>query len=361
LNQTAHDLLHIDLADAGEFELPQGANSPVLNGDTATAQNLSFVPNDVVDGDKNLRKFNEFCLRSCGRRCATARAFPDRAVPPDRSSVNKAMIQQRDYPGFCLYFWVLRSLLDLSRLSESMVTSVVEDVSAATEMTRLMFPSLLGIPQARNQVTASLQVALKATDINYPSQDFQRRSLYQQARQTIERLRLSDSTIFSYVLSEGQYTAPIQAYRYRTQNTFQRVLGDNWLGIRDEFETILEALFPDRAPSATHPGYRVTMTYLRTTPLREPIRVEYFDLPHLSHHEVVGSIYLLSLPYQEYGIPVILYDADKLARTPTRLVRTVIEREYLDLVLQNRFSDPVSVMRILGRLSRGYFQREGLR
>ncbi len=102
------------------------------------------------------------------------------------------------------------------------------------------------------------------------------------------------------------------------------------------------------------------MSYLRTTPLREPVRVEYFHLPHLDDHKrVLGPLYLLSLPYQEYGMPVILYYADKLARTPTKLVQTIIEREYLELVLENRFSDPVSIQRILGRFTRGYFQREG--
>ena len=104
------------------------------------------------------------------------------------------------------------------------------------------------------------------------------------------------------------------------------------------------------------------MTYLRTTPLREPVRVEYFDLPSVAtHRKLIGSIYLLSLPYQEYGIPVILYYADKLARTPVNIIRTIIEREYMDLVLENRFSDPVPILRVLGRLTRGYFQREGLR
>jgi hypothetical protein len=67
----------------------------------------------------------------------------------------------------------------------------------------------------------------------------------------------------------------------------------------------------------------------------------------------------MSLPYQEYGLPLILYYADKLARTPTKLVRTIIEDEYLKLVIQKRFSDPVSIMKILGHLNRGYFQRDG--
>lgn len=360
--QTTRELLNINLADAGEFELPQGAATPIFRDDSFTKQNLSFAPHDAADGDQNLQRFNQFCLRSCGRRCATISVPPRRAVPPDRSRVNKSMIRERDYPGFCLYFWVLRSLVDLARFSKITITSVIEDVSAATEMTRFILPSLLAIPSARQQVERSgLRAALQATRINYPAEPYRRRDLYRQVKHTIDRLRLSDSNIFSYVLAEGQYTAPVQMYRYRTQNVFLRALGDSWLGIRNEFETILGALFPEYIHAGSHPGYRALMSYVRTTPLREPIRVEYFDLPHLTHRRVIGPIYLLSLPYQEYGMPVILYYADKLARTPTRLVRTIIEREYLELVLQNRFSDPVSIMRVLGRLTRGYFQRERLR
>jgi hypothetical protein len=124
---------------------------------------------------------------------------------------------------------------------------------------------------------------------------------------------------------------------------------------------MLKMIFPF-AIQPTHPGYRVVMSYIRTTPLREPVRFEYFDLPHItSPADILGPAYLLSLPYQEYGIPVILYYADKLAHTPMQLVRTIIEREYLDLVLENKFTDPVSIMQILGKLSRGYLQREGLK
>lgn len=360
--ETARELLNINLADAGEFELPQGANVPVLSGDNSTTQNLPLAPGQAVNGESNLRQFNEFCLRKCGRLCAAVHAFPDRSVPPSRSKATREMVREREYPGFCLYFWVLRSLLDLSRLSRITVASVIEDVSAATEMTRLIFPSLLAIPRARQQIEQSaLQAALRATNISLPADPNRRRDLYQEAKRTIDRLRLSDSNIFSYILAEGQYTSPVQIYRYRTQNTFLRVLGDGWLGIRNEFETILEALFPEHVQGDSHPGYRLLMSYVRTTPLREPIRIEYFDLPHLTPKRVAGPVYLLSLPYQEYGIPIILYYADKLARTPTRLVRTIIEREYLELVLQHRFSDPVSIMRVLGRLTRSYFQREGLR
>ncbi len=358
---TARELFNINLAEAGEFEVPTGKAKAVVTGDATTRYNLPLVSQDAVDGDKNLRKFNEFCLKSCGRQCAQRKVFPNEAVPPARDTVNQEMVKGRSYPGFCLYFWMLRSLLDFCRLSGTVVVSAVEDVSAATEMTRLVLPSLLGVPQARASVSAALAKALKAIGVTLPTQAHQRPDLYRQAKTTIDRLTLSDSNIFSYVLNEGEYTAPVQAYRYQTQNAFVEALADSWLGIPDSFQLILNALFQSTPPITGHPGYRVLMSYMRTTPLREPIRVECFDLPgQQQHKQVMGSVYLLSLPYQEYGIPVLLYYADKLARTPTKLIRTIIEREYMDLVLQNRFSDPVSILRVLGHLTRGYFQREGL-
>jgi hypothetical protein len=272
------------------------------------------------------------------------------------------MVKTRRYPGYCLYFWGLRSLVDLVRISESHVSSVVENISAATELSRTVFPSLIADEKARMEVEkSSLKPALDAVKIKYPGEVYLRRDLYQRARQTLESFRLSDSNIFSYVLSEGQFTAPVQTYRYQPGKVHNDLFADGGLGTKDVFESILNTLFPS-APSSNHPGYRVLMSYVRTTPLREPVRVEYFDLPHLQpFKKALGPIYLLSLPYQEYGLPVILYYADKLARTPTRIVRTIVEREYLELVLENRFSDPVSIMSVLGRLSREYFQREGLR
>ena len=168
--QTARELLNINLAEAGEIQLPQDNQTPVLPGDGFTNHNLPLIPGDVVDGEKNLRQFNEFCLRGCGRQCATAQVFSEKARPPAQSRVTARMIQERDYPGFCLYFWVLRSLLDLSRLAKTAITSVVEDISAPTEMTRFVLPSLLAIPRARQQIEHSgLGAALQATGIKYPT------------------------------------------------------------------------------------------------------------------------------------------------------------------------------------------------
>lgn len=356
---TANEMMNINTGEAGEIDIPI-ENVTVLQGDASTEHNISFNPTEVIDGKDNLRKFCEFCLFQCGRQCANVQGFPTRAIPPAQAHVTDRMVEERDYPGFCLYFWGLRSMFDLARLGEFVLLSVVEDISAATEFTRLVLPSLLSNPNTLRQTTQILGPALAATQIDLSSVQNQRPDFYRRTNQMIERLRLSDSTLFTYSLNEGQYTNPVQIYRYRTRNTFQATTANPGWGIRNEFEPILSALFPDNTDNSQHPGYRVVMSYLRTTPLREPIRVEFFDLQHLPHAELLGSTFLLSIPYQEYGIPVILYYADKLARTPSRLIRTIIEREYMDLVLENRFSDPVSIMQALGRLTRNYFQREGL-
>jgi hypothetical protein len=356
----ARELLNLNLEDAGQYELPAGHSSPIVPGDIHIRQNMSTILREAINGEKNLRRFNEFCLKRCERRCASCRVYPEKAVPPDQQTVTNPMIKQRDYPGFCLYFWMLRSLADITRLSHTTIASVVENTLSATEMTRIILPSLFANAQAYQAISQSdLRSVLQALRIPQLATPAARRELYRQVKQLIDSLHLSDSNIFSYVLAEGQYTAPVQVYRYRTRNTFEAALADNGLGIHNDFENILNALFPSQGIEE-HPGYRVLMSYVRTTPLREPIRVEYFDLPHLQPAKnVLGPIYLLSLPYQEYGLPIILYYADKIARTPAQLVRAIIEREYLELVLENRFSDPVSIMRVLGRLTRGYFQREG--
>ena len=183
--ETTRDLLNIDLADAGELELPQGKGSNQIQGDSFTDNNLSFKPNEVLQGNDNLRQFNNFCLKSCKRKCARAKAFSEKAVPPSQTRVTDKMIRTRRYPGFCIYFWVLRSLVDLCRLSkETTISSVVEDISRATEMTRLLLPSLLSVTQARKQVEQTLKSSLKAVGIRYPTQKHQRNELYEMAKRT---------------------------------------------------------------------------------------------------------------------------------------------------------------------------------
>ncbi|GCE50550.1 NurA domain-containing protein [Thermosporothrix hazakensis] len=368
--EVARDLFHMNLGEAGEYELPDNYSHSIYKGDKFTEQNMSFIPEEAINGDKNLERFNNFCLNYCQRRCAECRAFKNmqKAVPPSQKKVTKKMMREREYPGFCLYFWMLRSLFDLARLSGTTIASVVETTSASTEMARIVLPSLLSLPKVYQEIQQSaLMPVLQTLGISNLKSPQQSREFYRQVRDMIEKLHLVDANIFSYVLTEGQFTAPVQIYRYQTKNTFGKALGYDSLGILNDFEVILDTLFPSRPyqlpkVAEEHPGYVALMSYLRTTPLREPVRVEYFHLPHLADpRKVLGPLYLLSIPYQEYGMPIILYYVDKLARTPTQIARTIIERAYLEMIFENHLSDPVSVQTVLGHFARGYLQREGLR
>jgi hypothetical protein len=362
--ETAKKILDIDLGKAGEMQSPPSGGS--IEGDDHTETNLPLDPSESLDGHENLRQFNRLC--SACQQCAIGqRAFSNEARPNHErgEEPTEEDITDRKYPGLCLYFWVLRSLFDLARLGKFNVVSVVENVSRATEVSRFLLPSLLRKSGAVQKIeSSSLDPVLDQLGIDFDTQS--NLQLYQTAHRTVESLNLTDANMLTHALNEGQYTSPLPVRRYRPHSANHRDLGiRNW-GLDDGPDQahvdILDTILPSPPDSGSirSGSYRVMMSYLRSTPLREPVRVEYFDLPHHQNpEEVIGPTYLMSIPYQEYGLPLILYYADKLAHTPKRLVRTIVEREYLELTLRDR-DDPVSIMRLLGRLSRNYYQREGL-
>jgi len=326
--KTAKELLSIDIDRAGDFNAPTEIKT-------------------VIKGDENLKEFHEFCINTCQRQCAQhmSNQWEKDAIPQENSRANKKTIQNRKYPGFCLYFWVLRRLFDLNAEHSRRMTvaSVVENISRATEMTSLILPSLL--EKLENSSNPQQPFA------EIPSSN-QRSDFFRKVKEVREKYRLTDATLFTFALNEGQYTVPVQIYRYRERNTYVQVLNDNSLGVYDGLGHILNTWFPIDS-------YKLLMSYLRTTPFREPVRVEFFNIGEGSDYykEVIGAIYLLSLPYQQYGLPIILYYADKLAHTPNKLIEILVGKSYLDILQTKQISDPVQIMQLLGKLSRNYFER----
>jgi len=341
----AEELLDIDFSHNEDIDFIENKIQKIYEATESPQLNLPLSPGRALDGENNLERFFQFC---------------EHRMYSTEVDVESWRNQDSSIPGFYLYFYVLRSLLDLAREFEFTVIGVVEDISSATELTRLLLPSLVSNESVRREIrNSSLESVLEEIDVELRT-DTERPVLFNEVRNIIDRLNLSDSNLFTWGLDEAQYTEPVTVYRYRTRNDFQEAIGDNWLGIPNEHQEALRAFFPpgDLSHPADPEGYRVMMSYLRSTPLREPIRVEYFDLPHYdSPEEVMGPTYLLSFPYQKYGLPLILYYADQAARTPTKLIRTIVEKEYLDLVLQGRLAEPISARQILGRLTRNFFDR----
>jgi len=114
--RTAKELMNIDIERAGDF----------------SALDKEFQK--AIKGDENLKDFHRFCIDTCQRQCSEyMKGFWDEeAIPEEGSEANKSTIRNRKYPGFCLYFWVLRRLFDLcnNNAQRMTVASVVEDIQS---------------------------------------------------------------------------------------------------------------------------------------------------------------------------------------------------------------------------------------
>jgi hypothetical protein len=68
------------------------------------------------------------------------------------------------------------------------------------------------------------------------------------------------------------------------------------------------------------------MSFVRTSALKTPIRVEFLEQGNAENWKgVLASIYIASLPYSSYGLPIFLYYADKMARMPKQVISMVTE------------------------------------
>ena len=73
------------------------------------------------------------------------------------------------------------------------------------------------------------------------------------------------------------------------------------------------------------------MSFVRTSGLKAPIRVEFLGRGDAeTWNDVLASIYVASLPYSSYGLPIFLYYADKMARMPKKITSTVTESYLLE-------------------------------
>lgn len=107
------------------------------------------------------------------------------------------------------------------------------------------------------------------------------------------------------------------------------------------------------------------MSYVRTSELKAPIRVEFLESVNKDDwHQVLASVYVFSRPYGSYGLPIFLYYADKMARTPKKIIASVTDRYLVEQVkrtLQNTNLDPTNLTQVwlnaTQEFRRGFFGR----
>jgi len=286
-----------------------------------------------------------------------------RALPMDLKTGNIRDFEDREYyPGITIYFWLLRELYNICKENGVPLIAVVENIERATEFVQYVLPPLLSrlylsdeyydLPQNIKSIFdrhAAHGVPFDEIVNRIRSRGLERdkRDFYQYIFRMIKMLNITDSVVTTNLLNEGEYTTPIQTYRYVTREIFQNKLGHGEYGIDNDYESILQYYFNPEEK-------RILFSYLRTTPLREPIRIEFFDI-YTDYTPIVGATYLLSLFYPNYGLPIILYYTDKVARTHTSYLRRILEYVLVD-ILSGEFRTE-DMLRIFKALSRNFWER----
>jgi hypothetical protein len=161
------------------------------------------------------------------------------------------------------------------------------------------------------------------------------------------------------------YTNPVPIRRYFSVLDNQNVIGDAQLAQRisstsDRAQNL--ALKNMLKQTLKFPDYKVLMSYVRTSELKAPIRVEFFETGNW--HNVVPFVYAVSQPYSSFGLPVFLYFADKIARVPKSVISTVttelLMKKAVEYVTKNPQGDMHFVQivnALLNKFRRDFTQR----
>jgi hypothetical protein len=157
------------------------------------------------------------------------------------------------------------------------------------------------------------------------------------------------------------YTNPVPIRRYFSVLDNQNVIGDAQLAQRisstsDRAQNL--ALKNMLKQTLKFPDYKVLMSYVRTSELKAPIRVEFFETGNWQN--IVPFVYAVSQPYSSFGLPIFLYFADKIARVPKSVISTVttelLMKKAIEYVTKNPQGDMHFVQIVNGLLNK--FRRD---
>lgn len=257
-------------------------------------------------------------------------------------------VNQTEYSPILIYLLLLREVYEKLIESNGILVGVVENISKSSELTSLVLSSMhnhinIYHDEELTKIKEELYSRLKDL-LGIISPQF--RDFYELPN----RLPIRDITLFTQILKESEYTTPVPTFRYMSEEFFRSHFDNRYLGIRRHYERFLKRIFP-------YPEYQVLVSYIRTSPLREPIRVEFFNIPKYNYDEILGLVYLLSIPYYDYGMPIILKFADFAARTPKKLMETIVKGEVMEILHEELGSDPETLLRYMGMIHRNFYDR----
>jgi len=313
----------------------------------------SKIKDDEVDGSLiyKIKEGKSKRFKDDKTRNEWAEALPINPQTGDQ----KDFKERKKFIGLSVYFYLLDKLYTVCKNNNVYLVSVVENIESSTEFVQYVLPTLFH----KEEIPDNIKIILNTTyGLKYPKHPKQStpaekirfgRELYKYVFDMIYYLNITDSVVLTYLLDEGEFTTPLQTYRYFTRKFYENNLGHTEYGIDNDYEGILEFFLNPQEK-------RVLFSYLRTTPLREPIRVEFFDIYGEDYKYLLGATYLLSLFYYSYGLPIILYYTDKIARTHKKLFDSIIEHVVYSTLRDEEFTIE-DVLRLSGHFSRKFWER----
>jgi len=267
--------------------------------------------------------------------------------------------------GISLYLCLLKKLYDLSKAENFYVIGCVE-TARSSEYSDIYFRYQVERYLDENKdKRQTFEELLQRFGIQ-PQEDLKACFLQLREKAGWDDEKLS---FFSVKYDAAQqricYTNPVPIRRYFSVLDNQNVIGDAQLAQRisstsDRAQNL--ALQNMLEQTLKFPDYKVLMSYVRTSELKAPIRVEFFETGNW--HNVVPFVYAVSQPYSSFGLPVFLYFADKIARVPKSVISTVttelLMKKAVEYVTKNPQGDMHFVQivnALLNKFRRDFTQR----
>lgn len=264
---------------------------------------------------------------------------------------NSLSLKKGEIPGIVIYFFLLKILIDLSKKYNFYLISCVKSTERTTEFLKVYFiNSLIKYLEdnKKSDLYKEVQSLLKKKRIKLPEDA-------EYILSNFLKLNIKDDQILTFTIDyydeKVNYLEPVEIRRHRSVSKNEEDIREknyfipNWkfgsadMGIQDKFleKIILDKIFRD---------YTILMSYLRTSELKAPLRIEFPRYDEDKMEDIIASIYLFSYPYQHYGIPIMLKYVDDLVRVPSQTFKTISKGFVFEKLIKTLLSQDLSISEI---------------
>lgn len=254
--------------------------------------------------------------------------------PRDRvEDIKKRVNNKGEIPGICFYFALLRRLSDLAKEMGFHLIGCVEN-ARSSEYSKLYVQDQIQRFGRDSEGEEILRQLFGTYDVR-----FNKNLIKERFRDFLGKSGWDDEMIHAFSLRfddqqsiKSEFTKPVPIRRYFTcgqnEDIFGFRFGSSFVSEDPARERLIAQLIDALYP---FDDYRMLMSFVRTSEIKAPIRVEFLEQGSADNwNEVLSSIYIASLPYSSYGLPIFLYYADKMARMPKEVISSVTESYLYD-------------------------------